>query len=138
MAQETYWVETLGCPKNEVDSAKLIGKLEADGYAPATSAEDADVVVVNTCAFIDAARQESVDTVIQLGEAKRSDAKLIVTGLAAGLAVGMGALVYFVSFRNWTATLIVAWLTMAGSALALVPLVTLAFNQYDVARDSPP
>ncbi|MDP1794837.1 MAG: 30S ribosomal protein S12 methylthiotransferase RimO [Acidimicrobiales bacterium] len=78
-----FWVETLGCPKNEVDSAKLIGKLEADGYAPAGSAEDADVVVVNTCAFIDAARQESVDTVIQLGEAKRSDAKLIVTGCMA-------------------------------------------------------
>ncbi len=83
MPQQTYWVETLGCPKNEVDSAKLIGKLEADGYAPAGSAADADVVVVNTCAFIDAARQESVDTVIQLGEAKRGDAKLIVTGCMA-------------------------------------------------------
>ena len=78
-----YWVETLGCPKNEVDSAKLIGKLEADGYAPASSAADADVVVVNTCAFIDAARQESVDTVIQLGELKRADARLVVTGCMA-------------------------------------------------------
>jgi ribosomal protein S12 methylthiotransferase len=83
MATQTYWVETLGCPKNEVDSAKLIGKLEADGYAPAGSAADADVVVVNTCAFIDAARQESVDTVLQLGEAKRDGAKLIVTGCMA-------------------------------------------------------
>jgi ribosomal protein S12 methylthiotransferase len=78
-----YWVETLGCPKNEVDSEKLIGKLEADGYAPAASAADADVVVVNTCAFIDAARQESVDTVIHLGEIKRADAKLVVTGCMA-------------------------------------------------------
>ncbi|HVV35858.1 MAG TPA: 30S ribosomal protein S12 methylthiotransferase RimO [Acidimicrobiales bacterium] len=78
-----YWVETLGCPKNEVDSAKLIGTLEADGYVAASSAADADVVVVNTCAFIDAARQESVDTVIQLGEVKRADARLVVTGCMA-------------------------------------------------------
>jgi ribosomal protein S12 methylthiotransferase len=80
---QSYWVETLGCPKNEVDSAKLIGKLEADGYAPAASAGDADLVVVNTCAFIDAARQESIDTVISLGESKRADARLVVTGCMA-------------------------------------------------------
>ncbi|MEY2418125.1 MAG: ribosomal protein methylthiotransferase [Actinomycetota bacterium] len=83
MATQSYWVETLGCPKNEVDSEKLIGKLEADGYVAAASAGDADVVVVNTCAFIDAARQESVDTVIQLGEVKRADARLVVTGCMA-------------------------------------------------------
>ncbi len=83
VATQSYWVETLGCPKNEVDSAKLIGQLEADGYAPASSASDADVVVVNTCAFIEAARQESVDTVIALGEAKRADARLVVTGCMA-------------------------------------------------------
>ncbi len=83
MATQSYWVETLGCPKNEVDSAKLIGQLEADGYAPAGSAADADVVVVNTCAFIDAARQESIDTVIALGETKRPDARLVVTGCMA-------------------------------------------------------
>ena len=83
MATQSYWVETLGCPKNEVDSAKLIGQLEADGYAPADSAADADVVVVNTCAFIDAARQESIDTVISLGETKRAGARLVVTGCMA-------------------------------------------------------
>jgi ribosomal protein S12 methylthiotransferase len=83
MSTQSYWVETLGCPKNEVDSAKLIGKLEADGYTPAASAADADVVVVNTCAFIDAAKQESVDTVIQLGEAKKASARLVVTGCMA-------------------------------------------------------
>ncbi|MBA2607591.1 MAG: 30S ribosomal protein S12 methylthiotransferase RimO [Actinobacteria bacterium] len=83
MATQSYWVETLGCPKNEVDSAKLIGQLEADGYAPASSSADADVVVVNTCAFIDAARQESIDTVIALGETKRDGARLVVTGCMA-------------------------------------------------------
>ncbi|HUR77184.1 MAG TPA: 30S ribosomal protein S12 methylthiotransferase RimO [Acidimicrobiales bacterium] len=83
MSPQSYWVETLGCPKNEVDSAKLIGTLEADGYAPADSAADADVVVVNTCAFIEAARQESIDTVLALSGAKRANAKLVVTGCMA-------------------------------------------------------
>ena len=63
-----YWVETLGCPKNQVDSDKLVGTLEADGLVAAATPEDADVVVVNTCAFIEAARQESIDTVLALGE----------------------------------------------------------------------
>ncbi len=83
MTTQSYWVETLGCPKNEVDSAKLIGQLEADGYAPASSASAADVVIVNTCAFIEAARQESVDTVLALSELKRTEARLVVTGCMA-------------------------------------------------------
>jgi ribosomal protein S12 methylthiotransferase len=43
-----YWVETLGCPKNQVDSDKLVGTLVADGLEPAASPSEADVVVVNT------------------------------------------------------------------------------------------
>jgi ribosomal protein S12 methylthiotransferase len=81
--RQTYWVETLGCPKNQVDSDKLIGTLEADGYATASSAADADLVVVNTCAFIDAARQESIDTILSLSEARRDGARLVVTGCLA-------------------------------------------------------
>ena len=61
-----YWVETLGCPKNQVDSDKLVGTLADDGMTPAPSAAEADLVVVNTCAFVEAARQESVDTVLAL------------------------------------------------------------------------
>ena len=79
----TYWVETLGCPKNQVDSDKLIGTLEADGMAPALSPDDADVVVVNTCAFIEAARQESIDTILALADARREGARLVVTGCMA-------------------------------------------------------
>src|SRR5439155_12865757 len=60
---DSFWVETLGCPKNQVDSDKLTGTLLADGLVPAPAPEDADVVVVNTCAFIEAAREESVETV---------------------------------------------------------------------------
>ncbi|MBV9254686.1 MAG: 30S ribosomal protein S12 methylthiotransferase RimO [Actinobacteria bacterium] len=80
---QRYWVETLGCPKNQVDSDKLVGTLVADGYAPADSPEDADLVVVNTCAFIDAARQESIDTVLSLSDARRDGARLVVTGCLA-------------------------------------------------------
>ncbi|MGI8792923.1 MAG: 30S ribosomal protein S12 methylthiotransferase RimO [Acidimicrobiales bacterium] len=79
----TYWVETLGCPKNQVDSDKLAGTFDADGLLPASSPAEADVVVVNTCAFIEAAREESVETVLALAEARRDGAKLVVTGCMA-------------------------------------------------------
>jgi ribosomal protein S12 methylthiotransferase len=78
-----YWVETLGCPKNQVDSDKLVGTLAADGMVPAASPSEADVVVVNTCAFIEAARQESVDTILALADAKADGARLVVTGCLA-------------------------------------------------------
>jgi ribosomal protein S12 methylthiotransferase len=79
----TYWVETLGCPKNQVDSDKLIGTLQADGLTAALSPEGADLVVVNTCAFIEAAREESVATVLSLAAARRAGAELVVTGCLA-------------------------------------------------------
>src|SRR5829696_4855342 len=78
-----YWVETLGCPKNQVDSDKLVGTLAADGMSPAASPAEADLVVVNTCAFIEAARQESVDTVLALAGARADGARLVVTGCMA-------------------------------------------------------
>ena len=78
-----FWIETLGCPKNHVDSDKLTGLLVADGYAPALTAESADLVVVNTCAFIEAAREESVETVLDLAGRKRKDSRLVVTGCMA-------------------------------------------------------
>ena len=78
-----YWVETLGCPKNSVDSDKLTGTLIADGMEEASSPAEADVVVVNTCAFIEVARQESVDTVLALAATKAAGARLVVTGCLA-------------------------------------------------------
>ena len=78
-----YWLQTLGCPKNQVDSDKLEGYLTAQGYGRAPDAEAADLVVVNTCAFIDAARQESIDTVLTLADRRRPGARLIVTGCMA-------------------------------------------------------
>jgi ribosomal protein S12 methylthiotransferase len=80
---QSFWVETLGCPKNAVDSDKVVASLLSDGLVPSERAEDADLVVVNTCAFIEAARQESIDTVLALGDARKRGARLVVTGCMA-------------------------------------------------------
>ncbi len=80
---ERYWIETLGCPKNQVDSDKLTGTLDRDGYVPAESADDADLVVVNTCAFIADARQESIDTVLAFDDIRKPESRLVVTGCMA-------------------------------------------------------
>ncbi len=81
--RRTFHVETLGCPKNQVDSDKLVGTLLADGLTAARSAEEADLVVVNTCAFIEEARQESIDVVLALADRKATGAELVVTGCLA-------------------------------------------------------
>jgi ribosomal protein S12 methylthiotransferase len=78
-----YWLQTLGCPKNQVDSDKLEGYLAARGYEPAPELDDADLVVVNTCAFIEAARQESIDAVLHLSTRRARGARLVVTGCLA-------------------------------------------------------
>ncbi len=79
----SFHVETLGCPKNAVDSDKVVASLVADGLVAASDASDADVVVVNTCAFIEAARQESIDTILALAAARKPGARLVVTGCLA-------------------------------------------------------
>lgn len=80
---QRFYVETLGCPKNQVDSDKLIGTLLADGMEPTDDAGAADLVVVNTCAFIDDARRESIDTILALDEQRSPEARLVVTGCMA-------------------------------------------------------
>ncbi|MEM8619089.1 MAG: 30S ribosomal protein S12 methylthiotransferase RimO [Actinomycetota bacterium] len=78
-----FYLETLGCPKNDVDSAKLVGALEADGMVATDDAHAADLVVVNTCAFIDEARRESIDTILALDEQRADGSRLVVTGCMA-------------------------------------------------------
>ena len=92
---ESFWIETLGCPKNQVDSDKIAGSLLADGMRRADGAEDADLVVVNTCAFVESAREESVDAILSLSEQvrqgvtevereeKAGERQLVVTGCMA-------------------------------------------------------
>ncbi|MGH9186332.1 MAG: 30S ribosomal protein S12 methylthiotransferase RimO, partial [Acidimicrobiales bacterium] len=82
MARRFHLV-TLGCPKNQVDSDKLAGRLLAGGLEPTDAPDHADLVVVNTCAFIEEARQESIDTVLALADEKRKGARLVVTGCLA-------------------------------------------------------
>ena len=79
----SFVVHTLGCPKNQVDSDKLTGLLVADGLSPARDTSEADMVVVNTCAFVEEARQESIDTILALSETKAPGASLVVTGCLA-------------------------------------------------------
>jgi len=73
---------TLGCPKNRVDSEVMLGTLGARGYTLVERPEDASVIVVNTCAFIGPAKQESVDTILELAELKKTGRcnTLVVTG----------------------------------------------------------
>ncbi|MEN8177080.1 MAG: 30S ribosomal protein S12 methylthiotransferase RimO [Pseudomonadota bacterium] len=68
---------SLGCPKNLVDSERILSRLRAEGYQLSASYEDAELVVVNTCGFIDAAVDESLDAI---GEALRENGRVIVTG----------------------------------------------------------
>lgn len=73
---------SLGCPKNLVDSEVMMGILARSGYEITPSAGDADVLVVNTCSFIEPARKESVDAILEMAEYKKSGRarKLIVAG----------------------------------------------------------
>jgi ribosomal protein S12 methylthiotransferase len=82
-APRSFHIETLGCPKNAVDSDKVVASLLADGLVPAPAPEAADLVVVNTCAFIEAAREESVETALTLADTRKPGAQLVVTGCMA-------------------------------------------------------
>src|SRR3954462_7960397 len=68
----TVALVTLGCARNEVDSEELAGRLAADGWQLVEDAADADVAVVNTCGFVDAAKKDSIDTVLEAAELKGS------------------------------------------------------------------
>ena len=76
---------SLGCPKNLVDSEVMLGLAQQQGHQLTRDAADADVLVVNTCAFIDKAKQESIDTILEMAEHKKTGAckRLIVTGCMA-------------------------------------------------------
>jgi ribosomal protein S12 methylthiotransferase len=68
---------SLGCPKATVDSEQVITQLKAEGYEIVPSYDEADMVIVNTCGFIDSAVEESLDTI---GEALQENGKVVVTG----------------------------------------------------------
>ena len=76
---------SLGCPKNLVDSEVMLGLAQQSGHQLTRDAADADVLVVNTCAFIDKAKQESIDTILEMAELKKTGKcqRLVVTGCMA-------------------------------------------------------
>src|SRR5437667_8183639 len=73
---------SLGCPKNLVDSEVMMGQLKANGYQITANAAEADTVVVNTCGFIESAKKESVDAILEAARLKTegSATRLIVAG----------------------------------------------------------
>src|SRR4051812_40664551 len=73
---------SLGCPKNLVDSEVMLGLAQQSGHVLTRDAADADVLIVNTCAFIDKAKQESIDAILEMAEHKKTGrcTKLVVAG----------------------------------------------------------
>jgi ribosomal protein S12 methylthiotransferase len=76
---------SLGCPKNLVDSEVMLGTLNRQGYTITADKQEADIIVVNTCGFIDSAKKESIDTILEMAELKSAGncKKLVVAGCLA-------------------------------------------------------
>src|SRR5947207_4104918 len=76
---------SLGCPKNLVDSEVMLGLAQNAGHELTRHPEGADVLIVNTCAFIDSAKRESIDAILEMAQHKKDGAcrRLIVTGCLA-------------------------------------------------------
>jgi ribosomal protein S12 methylthiotransferase len=81
-AERSIHFVSLGCPKNRVDSEVMVGVAQDRGFTPTDEAEDADVIVINTCGFIEAAKRESIETILAMAELKQTGkcSKLVVTG----------------------------------------------------------
>ena len=71
---------SLGCPKNRVDSEVMLGELERQGYTLVDDVNQADTVIVNTCGFIDEAKEESIEAILEVAGRKSSTSKLLVAG----------------------------------------------------------
>jgi ribosomal protein S12 methylthiotransferase len=127
----SFLIVSLGCAKNTVDSEAMEQLLLASGYRRAPDSGSADLLIVNTCGFIESAKQESIDTLLQLGADKRADQTLIATGCLVErypreLAAELPQIDAFVGARNWSALpRVVSQFEEArapGSSLALIEL----------------
>src|SRR5918997_6166155 len=101
-----YYLITLGCPKNTVDSEGMQGLLLAQGHRAVESAEAADVVIVNTCSFIQAARDETVGLLRDLAQTKQPGQRLVAAGCMAEshrdqLAADVAGLDATLSTKEW-------------------------------------
>jgi ribosomal protein S12 methylthiotransferase len=80
MKKKTVFLESLGCSRNTADSETLISILESRGHKIVRSPVDAEILIVNTCAFIDAAKEEAIDTIFEMASYKKKGSRLVVTG----------------------------------------------------------
>ena len=85
MTQNKIYFVSLGCDKNRVDSEEMLGHLKSAGFSFTYDEAEADIIVVNTCAFIDAAKEESIETILEMAKYKKEGnlKKLIVAGCLA-------------------------------------------------------
>lgn len=83
MMSKKLYIESLGCAKNQVDSEVLISRLSLDGFVHTQDIEEADLIIVNTCGFIQSAKEESLNTIIQLHSLAKEGAKVVVAGCLA-------------------------------------------------------
>ena len=134
---QRFYIETLGCPKNDVDSDKLVGALLADGMEATDDAALADLVVVNTCAFIDEARRESIDTILALDELRMDGSRLVVTGCMAErygdeLAAELPEVDQVAGFGQSFTAAPVATSTAAATGRKLIPVSSTAIPTFDL------
>ncbi|MBQ9272407.1 MAG: 30S ribosomal protein S12 methylthiotransferase RimO, partial [Mogibacterium sp.] len=75
-----FFIDTLGCAKNEYDSQMLAASLLERGCVMVDNTDDADILIVNTCGFIEDAKKESIERIFELAEERGEKKKLVVTG----------------------------------------------------------
>lgn len=80
MSNKKVFIDTLGCPKNFNDSEFAAGILEENGYEIINSPEEADIIMVNTCGFINDAKKESIEHIFEMSERRKDGGKLVVSG----------------------------------------------------------
>jgi ribosomal protein S12 methylthiotransferase len=106
--KRSFLIVSLGCAKNTVDSEAMEQLLLASGHPRAADVRSAELLIVNTCGFIESAKQESIDMLLQLGSEKRADQKLIATGCLVERYPGelpneLPQIDAFIGARNWSA-----------------------------------
>jgi ribosomal protein S12 methylthiotransferase len=140
---QRFHIVSLGCAKNTVDSEAMEQLLLAAGHQRAVDAASADLLIVNTCGFIESAKQESIDTLLELGAEKRADQKLIATGClverySTELQAELPSIDAFVGARNWSALPRVLTqleeLRAPGSSLSLVELAPAGELDLEIAK----
>jgi len=142
-AKRSFHIVSLGCAKNTVDSEAMAQLLLAAGHSRALDSASADVVIVNTCGFIASAKQESIDTLLELGDAKRANQKLVATGCLVErypteLPHELPTIDAFLGARNWSALPGVVSqldeLRAPGDSLALVELAPSGALDLEIAQ----